>query len=294
MDIGQAANFFNKDRFDAYDFVSKLWDIGAVEGKLKYAPESFSVNDLATRKRMLFTVPGMSPNSSVIRAQNLDQIFLVEGEKGDLFNNEHYRSMYNLHQAMGAAEVWRRAPVGPANDPGWALSTKIEDTFADVGFDRVPTDQERVVHQYGLHTVYLPSDSQVARQDTVVLLGKIYFLFDVYQEQGLMVARATVRPDPRRNIIYRVITPGVYDPVTMTPGSTSTNYNVTAQIDPIDMSELSEMNILKDSIKVLIDVLWIGVTPKINDEIVALGKTYKVEKITQNTILDQWEIIACV
>lgn len=294
MDITQAAKFFNQDQFDSYDFLSKSWVLNDFQGKIKYAPESFSVNDLASRKRMLFTAPDNPPTSSVVRCNKINQIFLVEGVQPGLFKDRPYLNVYNIHQTSGAAEIWRRAPAGPSNDPGWAINTKVEDTFSDAGFDRVPTDQADIVNQYGLYTLYFPSDSGVRAHDNVVLQGVTYFLFDVFVEQGLRVARATNKPDARRDIVYVVVTNTAYDPATLSPGQTRTNYNVTAQIEPVAIQESDDPNVLKDMIKILIDATWIGVVPKANDEVKVFGKTYRVEKISRNPILDQWELICCV
>jgi hypothetical protein len=294
MDITQAAKFFNQDQFDAYDFLSASWALKDFQGKIKYAPESFSVNDLASRKRMLFTAPDNPPTSSVVRVNKTNQIFLIEGNQPGLFKDTPYLNVYNVHECSGPAQIWRLAPTGPSNNPGWAANTKIEDTFSDAGFDRVPTDQESIVNQYGLYTLYFPSDSTVRQHDTVVLQGETYFLFDVFVEQGLKVARATNKPDPRRNIVYISVNATAYDPTTLTPGQTTVSYNITAQVEPTDMQETADVNVIKDSIKILIDSTWIGVVPKVNDKVQVFSKTYRVMKLTRNPILDQWEIYCCV
>lgn len=294
MDLTHAARFFQKDVFDSYDFNALGWRERDFKGKLKFAPESFSVNDLATRKRMLYCAPQEPPTSTVIRCVQTQAVYLVEGTEHSLFNDVPYLQVYNLHTVVGAAELWRKAPTGPSNDPGWATNVKQQDTFADIGFDRTSTDQNDAVNQYGFYTLYLPSDCSAIPHDTVTLQGVQYFLFDVYWEQGLRVAKVTKKPDPRVNAVYTVVVEGAYNPATLSPSKTKTNYNVTLEIEPRITGELVDQSAVQDVIKVLINSAWIGVIPKLNDEITALGKTYVVTRINQNKSRDQWEILANV
>lgn len=294
MDLRQVADRFQQDQMDAYDFSGTAWILNAFKGKIKFSPESFGVNDLSSKKRMLFTQATGRPQSSVIRNQVLNEIYLVENPQGDVLSGQQYQTVYNIHRAIGGAQLSRKQPLGPSDDPGWAINNQVQNTFADVEFQRVPMDQETTVNQYGLYIVYLPSNCPARDHDTVEVGGQTYYLFEVYADQGLKVARATNKPDLRRNIVYTVVTNTAYDPSILSPGKTQTNYNVTAQIEPIDIEDTSAGNLLKDAIKVLIDTAWIGVVPKVNDKLTFGGKIYVVAKITQNMILDQWVLIASV
>ncbi len=294
MDIRQTAGFFAQDQFDVFDLSSQNWILNDFQGKIRFAPESFTVNDLASRKRMLYTPIAKQPTSTIVRLNKTEQVYLVEGNQTDFYRDTPYMCVYNIHQARGAATIERRAPAGPSNNPGWAVTSVVEETYADIGFDRVAVDQDRIVNQYGLYTLFFASDSTVAPHDVITLEGNKYFLFDVYYELGLRVARATNKPDPRRDLVYVSVGTSVYNPATLSTTQVKTSYNVTAQVDPLGMAESSDPNLLRDAIKVLIDALWIGVAPKVNDEIQVFGKTYRVDIVSRNPILDQWELVCCV
>lgn len=293
MDLKGAAAFHLTDKFEGYDFEAADWDAAAFLGKLDYAPESFSINDLSTRKRMLMTA-GIRPTSSVVRACGTPAVYLVENAQYDIYRGSNYQRVYNVHEARGAAQIWRLAPTGSTGDPGWATNAKVQDTFADSIFQRVPMDQERTVNQYGLYTVYLPSDSPLHDKDTLVLGGVTYFIFEVFWDQGLRAARATNSPDMRQNIVYRVVTQGPYDPTQLKAPQTETAFNVTAQIEQLTDQETTQGNVADDKVRVLIDIAWIGVVPKMEDKIIWAGKTYRVKNIKRNMVQDQWELTACV
>lgn len=294
MDLVQAASYFSDSGFDAYDFLANAWADNAFVGQMKYAPESFSINDLSSRKRMLFTAFANTPTSSVVRVHATGQVFMVEGRQVDLVHDTPYMNVYNVHEVLGPAQVWRNAPTGPSNDPGWAVNVQAEATFGDVILQRAATDEEQQVNQYGFYTVYLPHDSTAQDHDTVVLDGQTYYLFEVYWDQGLRAAKATNRPYSFRNIEYIKVVNGAYNPATLTAGKTETHYNITAQVDPLRLDEMPAGNIAHDAIKVLIFTSWIGVTPQVDDKIVVFGKTYLVKQISRNAILDQWELVASV
>ncbi len=291
MDIRQAASYFNSDSFDAYDKSDGVWMLNNFYGNLKYASESFTVNELGSRKRMLFTAPDKGPTTSVIRASQTEDIFMVNTQREGLFNNSRYINTMNVHQITGTAEIWRRAPTGPSNDPGWATNVKVEDTFYDANFGRGYTDQENNVDQLGLYTLYMPYDANIKLHDTVVTPERTFYLFDTYEEQGLKSALATDKPDPRIDAVYVKRTVGVYDPSFLVTPITVTNYNVTLQIKPFDLSEIAE-NVVTDAIKVLIDKDWIGVVPALNDQINVLSKTYTIVKVSQDIFLSQW-VLEC-
>lgn len=294
MDLARAAAFHASDKFDAFDFDAQTWLECQFEGKLGYAPEAFAINNLSSRKRMLFTAGKVQPPSSVIRLNEVAGVYLVEGRQGDSYRGGAYQNVYNLHEVAGTAQIWRAAPTGPNDDPGWAVNAKLQDTFADVLFQRVPMDQEQSVDQYGLYSLYLPSDAPLQDKDTVRLNGQTFFVFEVYKDQGLVSARATNKPDLRQNIVYVSITNGAYDPAQLKNPKTVRNYNVTAQVEQVKNQEVNASNVTRDVINVLVQRTWLAVTPKIDDEIQVFGKTYRIGNIKQNQIMDSWEITAAV
>jgi len=293
VDIRQAAAYFNDTRFDVYDFDTLNWGSENFRGNLKYAIESFSINNLSARKRMLFVEPDAEV-SPVFRISDNGAVFMLEGPQPDYIANTQYQKVYNVHEALGVATINRRAPAGLFSDPGWAVDSMVESTFGDYTFQRVTTDQDDQVNQYGLYTVFLPSNSGAIDHDSVTVGGKTFFLLEVYTDQGLICGRTTGRPDARVDLVYHSMGAAVYDPNTLTTVRSDTPFNVTAQIDPVKLDEITGGTVVHDAIKVLIDKTWIGVMPKLNDEIVWSGKRYRVTGITSNSLQDQWELMASV
>lgn len=294
MDLARAAAYYSTTTLDAYNFATNQWDLAAFQGAIKAAPESVTINDLTAKKRMLFLAAGVRSPSSVIRMAASNDIFMVETRQSDIYNDSEYQAVFNLHEVTGVATIYRALPIGPTNDPGWAMNSAYATTFADSVFQRLPMDQVTAIRQYGLYILYFPADCPVQDHDSVNLNGVTYFLFETYRSEGLVSARCTSKADVRKNLVYIVVNPSAYNPATLTPGKSEVAYNVTAEVQPTDFQEIGSDNVVKDSIKVMIDTRWIGVIPKLNDKIVTGGKTYIVKQISQDLVFDQWNIMASV
>ena len=292
MDLRQAAKFFSTDKFDSYDFGTSSWNTSAFTAKIKYATESFTVNDLSSRKRVMFVPPNIDPGQ-VVRLSASGQIFLVEKGQPSLIRDTAYLQVFNLHEVLSTATVYRSLPVGPSTDPGWAVRTLLENTFFDFTFDRVSLDQKHTVTQHGIYTLYLPSNSQVDQHDTVVANGRNFFDFDSYYEMGLRVVRATDRPDTRIDVVF-MSSARSYDPSQSKVVESLSSYNVTAQVEPYLTQEGEAVNVVKDHMRLLVKDDWIGVIPSPDDKVQALGKLYRVKSVSRTISLDQWEIICAL
>jgi hypothetical protein len=292
MDLAQSRRYFDAQVFDAYNFVGSSWNLAAFKGKLDLANPKVSLMNKGTRQRMLYVSPGQEPTSSVIRHAPTAQIFLVGTQSKDDYKGAYLRDVIALHLVQNTAVLHRRAPVGPSNDPGFAVDAVIENTFADYEFRSDNEDQQNQINQWGSFNLFLPSSSSVREHDTLVIEGRTFYIFDVYNDSGTRGAHATDRPDDRVNFVYTVLTNTSYDPAQLKPVQTTTPYNVTGEITPYTQQQDSNEVINKTKIKVMIKVAWIGVVPKLNDLVTYLGQDYRVTKIAQNKLQDEWHLVA--
>jgi hypothetical protein len=292
MDLSQVRGFFDAKVFDAYSFQFASWSLAAFSGQFDLANPKVSLMDKGTRRRMMYVSPGQEPPSSVIRESATQQVFLVGQQSKDTFKGAYLRDVISLHLIRNTAQLWRKAPTGPSNNPGWATNTQIETTFADYEFRSDNENQIDQINQWGVYNVSLPFDSSVRMHDTLVIDGRTFYLFDIFFDSGMRGVRGTDRPDDRVDFVYTTVGASDYDPSTLKPTSATVNYNVTGEITPYDIQQDNSTVVNRDRLRVMILKAWIGVTPKLNDTITFDSKTYRITRVAMNKLHDEWHLVA--
>lgn len=291
MDIFQTAKYFDSQSFDVWDFGTSSWLPEAIKGQLKKTDTFTEIWNRPTRKRLLTTAPGQEPNSPVVRVTDTGETFMVGASHKDAWDG-YYRFIAGLHLVAGTAEIHRRAPVGPANDPGWAVDQVVMTTFGDAELRSASENEEIQIEHYGSYFLFLPINTPLLRDDSVSINGRTYFVLEWYVDSGLICGRSTVEPDARVNVVYVSLGAETYDNATQTSSTPRNEYNVTGRFLPAKQEEGKDENVINNQIEFKILKSWIGVTPKVNDEIKFGGKTYRVIDISQNALQDEWYIQA--
>jgi hypothetical protein len=287
MDIFQTARYFDTQAFDVYDFATGLWLERALRGQLKKTDTFTEIWNRPTRKRLLTCAPGEEPKSPVIRVPDTGEIFMVGASHKDAWDG-YYRFIAGLHLVQGPAVVHRRAPIGPSNDPGWAVDTVIATTFGDSELRSASENQDDSIEHYGSFFLFLPINTALNRDDTVVIGSRSYFVLEYYVDSGLISARATTEPDDRINAIYVSLGAETYDTDTQQNTIAQTSYNVTGRVKPLQSKRSKDENVLETELSFMIRKSWIGVEPKVDDLITIAGKTSRISNVAQNALLDEW------
>lgn len=292
MDLHQTAKFFDYEKFDKFDFVTSTWVPQAFTAQLKKADVFVSIWNRPTRKRMMYTAPDQEPGADgyVVRTPG-GLVMMVGNRHPDEFKGP-YRSVFGLHYTAGTAEIHRLAPTGGSGNPGWATEALIQTTWADTELRSADTNHEMNIEHYGNFFLFMPRNAPIQRDDRILLNGTSFQIEETYLDTGLMCARCTNKPDERRNFVYRSYTGDSFNGSSGDVSQTYTNYNVTGRVRPRNQQQIGAEPIIIDDIYVMIRKSWIGVSPKVLDQIQILGKTFKVKKVGQNALLDEWYIEA--
>ncbi len=288
MDLSQAAAYFDLQSFDEYDFGVGDWNLSTIVGQLKLADKFVAIWNRPTRNRMIYVDHNNEPTSSVVRVSNTGDILMLKTPQRDTHANDHYRTVIGGHLAAGVAVVKRLLPVGPPENPGWAVEATILTTFADVELRSVNENQDRELLNYGHFFLFLPANSGLQDHDTVELNGKEYYVLETYKDSGLDAARATSKPDERVNMVYTSVGVETYDPNTGENTSSTTNYNVTGKLTVKRIEEQENSDIPRTVVEVMIRKPFIGLVPKIGDKITFMGMTYTVNAVGENSLRDEW------
>jgi hypothetical protein len=289
VDIYQTSRFFDKTQFEEWSFaLSAFRNLGFL-GQLKKADNFVSIWNRPTRKRMIYSQVDRNLTSGVVRLPSTGEIFLVGSSQDDTHLNKGYRRVYNAHEAHGPATVLRKVPAVKAlGELGFATTITIEATFADYELRSTDRILDTKLLGYGEYFLFLPSSSGVADLDTVTLGGKIFYVYEVYKDSGLVTCRATAKPDDRRDVLYIEVGPKVYDPLTQTVSSTERVYETTARVVPkMEQTDFESVG-LESSYRIVMAQNFISYIPKVGNFVQFGGDRYKVMKVMSNTLAEEF------
>jgi hypothetical protein len=298
VDISQVASFFDLQDFDAYDFNASAWLPAAFKGQLKLADKFLTIYNRPTRNRMIYVAPGQEPTSPVIRVSNTGDIFMLKTPQRDSHANTHYRTVIGGHMPAGTAVVNRLLPIGPPEDPGWAVQAMVMNTFADVELRSVNENTDRQLLSYGHFIMLTPSNTDLQDHDTVTITdttsGDVttYYVLESYVDSGLQAARVTSQPDERVNMIYTSVGEPVYDPDQSANVRPETHYNVTGRITIKKIEEEENSDVPVRIVEVMVRKNFIGLIPKIGDKLTFQGRTFTIHSVGENALRDEWTLEA--
>lgn len=295
MDIVRAARAFDKQVFDEYNFATSSWELETFTAQYKLADVFLSIYNRPGRKRMLYCAPDQIPTKSVVRVPSTAEIFLVGNVQLDSYANTMYRAVIGLHHAaVGPASVSRMTPSVSAGIKGWATSTLVRNTFADAEMRSVNERQDEELTNYGHYFLFLPSDENLQRHDTVTIGSKVFYVLETYVDSGIIYARATIRPEERVNFVYTSVTGESHDVATQTTTETTVTYNTTGKVVPLAAEDIPNTEVLSQWIRLMVLDSFISYTPAVNDRVSYGGLRYTVQKVERDSILDEWYLTARV
>lgn len=291
MELADIAGYFDHQSFDGYS-PQTGWEPNVLQGQLRIADTFVSIWNRPTRRRMLFVTPDNEPQHTVLRPSNAPQdIFLVGVVHRDTNFDTHYRSTVTLHYASGVAEIVRREPVGPANNPGPAVDVVETITYADVELRSQRDDREADFYHDGNYFLFLPAGTPLEKRRFVRLNGVEYLVEEVYQDGGFLSARVTSRPDERITLTYYSATAAPsYNATTGQVTRPSTPYSVTARVNAFSAADSDGTNIQVGDLEVSIQQTYLGVQPKPEDEVEVYGVRYRVLKVWQDPLRREWHL----
>lgn len=285
------ARYFDLVDFQNYDFLSSTWTT-RFKGQLKRGDQFLSIYHRPTRKRMLYTDGTNNPSSSVVRVVTTGEIFMVGAIQPDVHDNVHYRNIYAMTKPQGIAYVYRKAPTGPANNPGWAVKTLVETTWADVEIRTVNENEELSLIHDGHVILTLPIDTVAQPLDLILIDGldtQYYRVLERYVDSNLINLRATSQEDELVDFVLKHHTGQSY--ANQQVIQTYTNYNVTGRVAAVAEEEMLP-GYTESVIKIFIKGGWVGVTPSLKDKVVFRGQEYDVRKVVRDPLTLEWHVIA--
>lgn len=300
MFLAKIAQRAMHETFTGWDAASGDFSGSGFEGRLAPVDRFLSIYNRPTRMRQLFVAPDtVLPDSLVFRHDTTGEIYLAGEARSDTrFNvtdGEPYATIVMAHEVTpngrgttGLATHFRRAPAGPADNPGWYVKSRVSDVYIDLEY-RTSSSQEGV-YDARLSEFYswAPINAPVTDLDTLEMDGREYRVKDVYTDMGFLGLKLQQDPDPRVDL-YVITADRAYNQTTHQFEGTETKHEVTAIIS--GSREQAVWNKLDNSIQVVIDFSAIGFEPKTNMAVEYAGVRRMIKNVFTSVGAKQYELV---
>ena len=301
MFLGRIARRAMYEKFVGWDAATGDFTDAEFLGRMAPVDRFLSIYNRPTRMRQLFIKPDTPlPASMVFQHTTTGEIYIAGNTRSDTrFNIEGgnpYVTLVMAHEVTptgqgttGLAAHYRRAPAGPASEPGWYVKGRVGDVYVDLEY-RTSAAQEGVYDaRVSDYYAWAPICSEVAELDTFELDGREYRVMDVYTDMGFLGMKLQQDPDPRVDLYVITTERGVWNAVSHQYDSVETKHEVTAIVS--GQREQAVWNKLDNSIQVVIDFAAIGFVPETNMKVELDGIRRTIKNVFTSVGAKQYELV---
>lgn len=272
---------------EAWDETLQAFVPGSFLGRIDLADRFLSNFNKPLRRRMLYTRPGTQfPQSFTFRHPGSGDIYLIGQGRQDAAAGNPYIQLNVCHLvtdvpggSSGLATLYRRAPSGPPENPGWLVEHEVKKAFMDIEFRTSAKEAdtyEIVVENY---YAFLPRHIRCEEWDFLELQGKRYRVVDVFADSGMSGLRVDEEVDPRINFVLHKPGTRTYNRTTHEYEVTSTSFNVTGV--PVKYHEFPTWSSESVSyIDVFIDREHIGFRPEAGQFLEFEGRKREIKQVS--------------
>jgi hypothetical protein len=292
MDLRRVAAKFETTSFDVFNETTQLWETGGMVGKIMPIDRFLSIFHRATRRRALGLPPSATlPASRTIRDPATGQAYVVGLVRGDSAKAIHYDSVGVLHGCDVVAEVFRKAPVGPVNDPGALVSSSTGVHYMDLEL-RSASEADETVQTYESHFfLTCPAHTDITQWDYVSYLGKTYEVQASYNDSGLTMCRVVERIDPRVDVTFHKKGAGSgYNPSTDVVTSGMVDYTVSGFFKGFSLDDVDGEAVSSGDVQFIIQQTHIGVVPSAEDQLTWDGQRYNIKAVQQDFLSHEYHL----
>lgn len=296
MELSQAANYFNTEKFSIYNRTTETWEVGSLIGKLAPIDRFLSNFSRPLHRRMFICEPStVIPESFTIRSDTTGEIYIIGQGRYDSYAGNLYQALYLAHlvsgDAGGIGVVSRKLPAGPANDPGHLVPTEVGKYYIDVELRATTSESGTEQQQAGQYFLLAPPEANLAEWDFVTLNGKTYKVEEEYFDSGLKFSRVLQTEDNRVDIIYLKTTAFDYDTTLGQPQDISKPYDITATIHEYTKISTDSNTVGENKFKVVIADSAIGFEPTPREAIVLDGTTHIILEVARDPLTTEWVLL---
>lgn len=240
MFLGSIAERWVNEPLDVYDEATETFVPAAFTGRISLTDRFLSNFNRPLRRRMLHYSPTSEiPASYTIRHPDTGDVYLIGQRREDTDKGIDYHAMAVCHMvtdegpnsSAGLATLTRKAPQGPAEDPGWLVEQVVGRYYIDLEFRTSLNEAD--LHQQRMESfvMWIHKNADIETYDFVELHNRIYRVTDVYPDSGFQMARIDQEEDYRVDLVVKVGESKRYDEELMRYVTDPVSYNVTMLLD---------------------------------------------------------------
>ena len=295
-----AMKWVNNSPMEAWDDATQGWLPGAFMGRIDITDRFLSNFNKPTRRRMLFTDAAVAfPASRVMRSPATGDVYIIGATRKDALKGVAYEAVTILQLATdvpggaaGLATFTRKAPAGPADDPGWLVDTVVGRSYTDLEFRSSSDEKDSEDLKIENFLFYTSLNLQLKAWDYIELHGERYKVLDSFVDSGFTSGRIDKEVDTRLNFKLHVNQADVYDRVLKKFTHSVRTYNVTGA-----MVRIEDLALWSSDSESYIDVYFeadhIGIVPQ--PTLMSLeyaGRTRVIRHVSTQSGSRQW-ILRC-
>lgn len=238
MHLSKIASRRITEPMEAWDDDTQQFIPDAFMGRIDLSDRFLSNFNKPLRRRMMFSEPGTTlPASRTIRHPGTKDVYLLGQTRGDAIGGNHYLNLTVLHlvtdtpnMSSGLATIYRKAPEGPADDPGWLVERELGKAFIDLEFRTSANEPDMLDTKVENYFCFAAAKWIFQPWDFLELHGHRYRVVDTFADSGLAGTRVDLEPDTRADFVIHTEGERVYDRTTHTWVVSQTAHNVTGVI----------------------------------------------------------------
>ena len=238
MFLNRIATWKAHEPLEAWDEATETFLPDQMLGRIDLTDRFLSNFNKPLRRRMLYSDPAEAkPASQVIRHPGTGDVYILGQTRGDAVEGSHYLNLTvchlvtdTPHGSSGLATLYRKAPAGPPDNPGWLVEQQVGRAFTDLEFRTSANEPEMYEEKIANFFAFLPAHVKLQEWDFLELHGERYRVVDTFADSGLSGLRVDREPDVRVDFVITGASSRVYDKANHRYVDTPVSANVTGVI----------------------------------------------------------------
>lgn len=225
---------------DAWDPATESWVADSFKARIDLTDRFLSNFNRPTRMRMmLHDDKVVLPDSLTIRHPGTHDVYILGTTRKDARKGVPYVALTLCRLvtevpggSAGLATITRKAPAGPASDPGWLVETSVGKVWVDTEFLSSSEERQATDLRIERYNAFTALNADIKDWDFITLLGGKHRVLDTFADSGLFGLRLDQEEDTRRDFVLTMSGTRTMNRTTHEWDSTTElNFNVTGVIE---------------------------------------------------------------
>lgn len=197
---------------EVWDPATESWISNAFSARIDLTDRFLSNFNRPTRMRMMLHDDQLViPECRTVRHPGTHDVYILGTTRKDARKGVPYVGLTLMRLATelpggsgGLATVTRKAPQGPASDPGWLVETVVGKVWVDTEFLSSSEERQATDLRVERYNAFAPQTADIKDWDFITLMGEKHRVLDTFADSGLFGLRLDQEQDTRRDFVLTV------------------------------------------------------------------------------------------